>query len=191
VGIRSDSLGHSLMMIGSTSSPGITWTGSVGQPTVGGGSIAFLQLVNGGFTFGSTGLFGPGVHSRTTAGQSVLDTASTNGIPQYQFPNVVYHEDASTALTPNPSDTTGIGVTNGLLYVTMDDQFSDYLMFKSDRDGSIWVTLRKMSWSCSGSASNTMSGWAVYAQDKSNSNSFVSTELPVWSNYWENVPWQP
>jgi hypothetical protein len=189
VGIRTNSQGQLAMIIGSTNSPGITWTASVGRPTVGAGSVALVQLANVIDTYDNVGMFGPTTHTQSSVGQFILD-ALTNNIPQYQGIQDIDLGSESTTLTPNRFDTPGIGVDN-TLHATLDNHFTDYLMFQSDRDGSIWVTLRKMQWNCSGSASNTSGGWIVDAQSNSKSNSANSTELPVWTNYTGNLPWQP
>ena len=101
-------------------------------------------------------------------------------------------QSASTVLTPARIDSPGIGigVTNNQIRVAREDHFTDYLMFISDREGSVWVTLRKMQWNWSGSATNTAGGWVVDSQSNTKSNSSDSTELPVWTNYTGNLQWQ-
>jgi hypothetical protein len=153
---------------------------------VGDGSIALVQLANVFSTIELLNMFGPTTYTWTSSGEFTLD-APTNGIPQYQGIQQIYQDDASSTLTPDRFDSPNTAVTNSMILATRSDYFTDYLMFKSDRDGSIWVTLRKMQWNWSGSASNTTSGGVVYATSNSKSNSTVSTDLPQWSNFTGNL----
>jgi Bacterial TSP3 repeat len=192
VAVRTNSNdGQVYMRLGSFSSPGISFSGSVGRPQIGGGSIAVVQLVNIFRSWEKVEMFGPTVFTFTSSGHYVLDCLPTNGTPQYAgIVTLIDTEAASTPIDPRTVDSPGNPVTSDTFWTNANDQFDDYLVFQSDRPGSIWTTLRKLHWSWSGFATNGPTGWTMISQSNSKTNSVDSTQLPVWTNAVIYIPVQ-
>jgi hypothetical protein len=181
--------GFLMMVFGSPASPGITWTASVGRPVIGGGSIGLVQRVNMFRTQVVQTIFsGIVTQHLTTAGAFMLD--SVWDTPQAEGPIPIDTGTPATELLPKRKDYPGLGVDTNTFTVAADDRFEDYLMYQSDQPGSVWVTLRKMTWQWSATATNDGAGWTVVTQSSSATTSAPSSELPVWIGHAQDINWQ-
>jgi hypothetical protein len=101
---------------------------------------------------------------------------------QYPYPEL------STGVT---ADSPGEHMTSDLLQDTADDSFEMWLMFKPTGTGSIWVPLRKVSWSWSGAASRSGSTWTLNSSSHStNPSDADSTTHPTWTRNTTSNSWQ-
>ena len=190
VGIRLDDNGTLSLIFGSPNSPGITWTGIVARPAIGGGLIGLVQRAKFDDTQVTHDLFNQAAtYHHTSDNAFMLDSVWST--PQAWGPVVIEPTAQQTALeNPLRHDYPSLGVNSNMFTMSSNQQFEDYLMFQSDRDGSIWVTLRKITWQWSASATNGTAGWSVLTQTNNATPSVPSSELPVWSGHAQDLGWQ-
>jgi len=147
-----------------TGTPGISFSRSITMPSgFTGGDTQWVQLIDS-----ITRTFTPnGGSIKTASGSGLLDTT---------YP---YATGAST------SDSPGQGVDScNHSAVSANDSFSMWLMFKPSGTGSIFVPLRKVSWSWSGSGTRTGTcSWTLSTSNHStNPTDADSTDFPTWSS---------
>jgi hypothetical protein len=189
-GIRPSQTGNSeILMLGGlvngTSRPGITWTANVtAPPIIGGGQIAFNQLINGTFLRYVEGNTSPSGKNSYTNGNYMLDD---------EFP---YVNPVSVLNTLTSNDSPGVPLvrTSSSPYnkYTASFSFQTYLIYKPTGTNTIWVTLSVISWGWNATAVyqyNTQSGqWKWEASGNTTGGSSTPTTiLPTWSgNIIEN-----
>lgn len=114
----------------------------------------------------------------------VLDDLGDDG--QYRYPHEEHNIDGETMLAANDSPYTDAPVASqeGLKSDNRSGDFKTYLMWKSNKDGAEWVTIRLIAWHVTWNA-NWDSGdqkWVLTASGHStNPLSTVSNEHPEWS----------
>jgi hypothetical protein len=152
------------------------------------GGANMVQLINASRSVANTG-FGGGGSSSTSDGQFWLD--NRNPLFSSDFPL-----NAGTG-TPYSNyilffDQPGYGL-NYILggypvnLCSISDSFKDYIVFKPDGDGSIYVTLGRVFWSWSASTSKANGVWSSPTyQVNGPSAPDSSDEFPVWPSVYYN-----
>jgi hypothetical protein len=147
-----------------TGTSGISFSRSITMPSgFTGGDTQWVQLIDS-----ITRTFTPnGGSIKTLSGSGVLDST---------YP---YATGASTGDSPGQ----GVDSCNDSA-VSANDSFSMWLMFKPSGTGSIFVPLRKVSWSWSGSGTRTGTcSWTLSTSNHStNPTDADSTDFPSWSS---------
>ena len=163
--------------LGYNGTPGITFDLSIRGATFH-GSVAMTQLVQ------FSTIRQSGTATSTTASQGyVLDNKL--GI-QYNGPvDLQGHDGADFALDDSPA----VGLPLALQHVAANQEFRTYLMYKPPSPGSIWVTLRVLTWGWSAGATKGADG--IWTVDKGASApapepGIDRAELPQWNNYATN-----
>ena len=161
-------------------SPGITFDGWAQNPVNRKGRIQLVQIIP---FLRHTATFNDDHIATITSGQNrtLLDAGnnqttvhlgSVSELPELGA-NVVHHVDAPNAF-----------LTQTIKEQFVVDEFQTFLMYKSDEEGSVWVTLAKVDWSWFGWAVKGAEGWSVIDQDSSEHPPFAdSIQLPQWITF--------
>jgi hypothetical protein len=107
----------------------------------------------------------------TTDGQYALDTSEW-----YEIPTVVTPGRESWLGWFSDVPSCQVGMT----YITINDQFRDYIRFKPDGDDSIWVTIARIDWSWFGSARSPT--WAPPSGSVASPVQLDDQSFPFWSS---------
>lgn len=160
-------------------SRGIVWTARVNRGAASPGRIAYIQLVN----FHHVHL--PGTPS-TSFGAYVLDGAAGKSC-------VFYWNWRGTAALAEKTVTLSCRDSPGArsekaTSIHLDDKFKLYLMYKSEKPGSIWTPLGKLLWHLDAKFSRpaVTEKWAVDgspSMTESAAGKFPVSEFPEWNNY--------
>lgn len=135
---------------GSPASPALTWTGTVTAPAGGAGLIATTQLID---TVRSVTHGDGKVTGISSKGKDVSDD-----LPNKEVEGGWVNGDTDQNIAASATQTCGTGdqpaepVAAGDLKVSADDSFKNFLMYKPEGDGNIWVTLSVIEWSWGGTA---------------------------------------
>lgn len=142
------------------------------------GLVAMTQLVQ----FSATRQTGTASNTTASSGY-VLD--DKRGI-QYGSPaDMQGHDSVEFGL----DDTPAVGLPSNLQHAATNQQFKTYLMYQPPSPGSIWVTLRVLTWQWSAGATKGGDGtWTVDggASKPAPQPGTDSAELPEWKNYASN-----
>lgn len=157
--------------------PGVAWTIDVALPSITGGHVAMTQLVTETLK-----------HNRTTCTQGgfLMSGARTIADGGRAYGGVEPSIDAGGEWKTDPdnfNDSPSVGLKHGGTWFKA-DTFSDYIMFRPDASGSIWVPLAQMGpWTWSGTATEGKEFWSLSAhQDPSTSlPSSPAPTLPEWN----------
>lgn len=92
---------------------------------------------------------------------------------------------------PDPYDAPNLGLpSSGYMRAGASSSFEMWMMFQPP--GGIWVPLRVVNWSWSGSATNGPSGWGLQSGNNSpNPTDFDTETYPVWNSHFSNSQWIP
>ena len=121
---------------------------------------------------------------------------ATNCLDPNLFQSVGYQVQIgnSETRTNNPSDSPGEPESEDYLtkrWISANDSFNGYLVYKPVGTNSIWVTLKKIRWGWSGAATKTNGAWNLDFGSPANPANPVgedSVELPTWRGYGTAVP---
>jgi len=162
---------------------GIEWKATMLPPAGYGGQMAMSQLVRGQITRG------PQVCFAATSWQSDTSAFYTPSLLIVRKGRIVGLLGGEPTLTlgnlPRPwggSDAPAVTL-KGTRPHTIVLRFRDYLMYRANRPGSIWVAIREMDWFVSGSATRHGSRWVV-TNARSSARSLGSTAShhpPEWT----------
>jgi len=164
----SSAWGYLALHYGTSATPGITFSRSITIPSGFSGTTQWVQLVSS--TLRRRKL-NNGVWQRLQ-GTGVLDTT---------YP---YSANSSTVDSPDTP------LTSDYVEKTVQDSFKMWLMFMPSGSGSIWVPLRSVNWSWSGSASRSGTVWTLTSSSNTiNPSDADSTTHPTWTSNVTSLQW--
>lgn len=172
--------------------PGIIWNGVVAPPAEGAGKFMFVQLYSID-EIATPIAAGALQQQRFSARDFCLDNSGEPHIAYLDFVgDLVGGQDANGSLEDLPY----VDLADNVNYVCANNNASLYLMYKSSKDKSIWVTLGRLDWYWRGAAKKTGDKWtkdAFLNADDFPSPAPVgvdSVELPLWRRSIGNVKLQ-
>jgi hypothetical protein len=163
--------------------PGITVLGKAGKPAIGGGTIGIIQLIE--FVHAHQGHCTGAPGDWLLPNPPVLDKVSQNEI----IPDSIAAIPSQSKYMDSPS--MPVCESSSVCHYGLSDVFADFLMFRPDTPESIWVTLRRRSWSWSASYDWNEVEWAVNGICTANPPSSETATLPEWQNYWGGINPRP
>jgi hypothetical protein len=164
---------------------GIYFTFSVTTPTNGAGQFGYLQTVDS-------------IHRWILDDSTAMKGTATNAvdvIPAYP-PIIIRGQtsignsaSATNSFSDSPGDFLVYGALPARKWVNINDSFHGYLLYRpnGDTNNTIWITLCKLEWSYSGSATKGTNGlWSLdsgYTLPPVNPSGVDTDELPTWNRY--------
>lgn len=152
---------------GSPAVPGISFSKTVTPPDGFSGSSQYWQRVT------------DTVRRRQSNGGAWYRLAGTNLLDT----NLPYSSSDTT------TDSPGQGLSASYEQVSISDQFTMWTMFKPSGTDSIWVPLRSLDWSWSGSATRTDTTWTLAESGKSAGASSDTSVFPEWTANVTGLTW--
>jgi hypothetical protein len=171
---------------GAAGQVGIKWDGFATTPAGGAGEIQFCQLVKTHRRFITDG----DVHQKISSANSFVHDSPT----PYGGLKVTIGSGLTGSISRDDSPASGVP---GNRRISVDDHYKMFLMYKPDGADSIWVTLRVLEWNWKGIATKTGGVWSMDAGSwfpTAPSQTIISsdtTELPVWTDSYPNLPVVP
>ncbi len=161
VGITS-SFGFLEVAFGASGSPGISFSRSINVPQGFSGQTAWVNVVN-------------------PSSRQIVDSMGTHTKNQVgldsRFPYSINDPDAEST-----NDTPGEQLLSSYSSVSIDDKFEMWIMFRPSGQDSIWVPLKKVSWSWSASVTQSGGNWSLGSNAHSQNPAFQdTTAFPVWT----------
>jgi hypothetical protein len=186
------------LVYGIPNSPAITWTGSLISNNSTTGQLAFVQLWQADSKILTEN---SDVIIQVPVNQNVLDMNIYSNDILYDnsmsFPSSI--NSFSTSDMPGMQlnivdDQVNYHFGSHISTITRNDRFSLYLMFKSSKDNSIWIPLRRLDWWWSAQVVSTSgtNTWSIQSYSYQNINLPISQEdhsPPEWS-YKAPLGWQ-
>ncbi len=160
---------------------GITFDGKLTPPAGGSGTVALLQLIRSRRTqtrtSGATRMIDSGAvfwldDAHAAAGGGVFMAVPLSA-PASVFHQRIEYDSPGNTLAPDDVESTA------------SDSFKTYLMYRPDADGSIWVTVARVSWSWAGRAVRDDTTWRLTESGHlRNPVGARSSDLPSWSEHF-------
>jgi hypothetical protein len=171
---------------------GIDWTFSATAPAGGEGEIAGTQLIN---THITREFKDGSIQTFSSGSRFVLDTAApyTKSVPIAAGAPATWvaNDSPGVVLERLSKRTTGERLESlSGRKVTLKNQFKMYFMYKPKGADSIWVTLGRLNWYCSGETTRTahigppaIDNWSdpTAVSSSKDPSGVLSTELPIWT----------
>lgn len=150
--------GNLEMSFGTPTARGIVFSGEVSIPQGFSGDTQWVQVVT--------------ISKTRTLTDGTVQTASGSGLDTY-YPY------------PGNDDSPGVDLTSSYTQRTVNDGYQTYLMFKPSIANSIWVPLRVLSWSWSGTA--TLSGGTWNLSNANHSQNPVGADAIIHPKWNQNA----
>ncbi|MDR2755343.1 MAG: hypothetical protein LBC20_06515, partial [Planctomycetaceae bacterium] len=161
-------------------SAGITWTANVTKPPiVGGGQIAFNQLVNGTYLRYIEGISAAVEKACYTNGNYVLDdTFPYSNIVSVQ--NTLINDDSPGT---GELEETSSNFSQPFNKYTAHFSFQTYLIYQPAGNDSKWVTLGVIYWGWNATAVYSQGSWGVTSGTTTGGGTGTTTSiLPTWND---------
>jgi hypothetical protein len=180
------------LMLGDTSSEGISWNAIITPPPGGSGGIAFFQT--------------------TTTNQKIIVLTSWSQVvkkittnEKFVLDNIAPYANLTLAVTENQTsppleqgDSPGLPLVGNMILGERTDQFILHLMYVPGNPGSIPITLGTIPWGWQGKATltgqsnNGVGGWfadpAICGKNGGNANDNIT--LPIWDSNILDYQWE-
>ena len=163
----SDAWGNLELHYGTPTTPGFSFSRTINIPSGFSGNTEYRQVIN--------------ENRRRQKNDDSWQRYSGNNL----LDNYLPYDDTSAT-----DDSPGTPLSDDLKVKTVSDTFTMWLMFKPSNTDSIWVPLRSINWSWSGTATRSGTTWTLTSPgDTPNPSSSTTTTFPTWVGNCKDLTW--